>query len=143
MRSRPEAILERKALRLASREVPDVTIHRNEVGHGHPRAVGQLLEQALKAHRAKERRKWLFHSEALEIVESILMRNRITWGLGIGSPDLVIVRGGIELKVPGESLRPSQIECREAWLRAGLAYEVATTPEEVVAAVRRIGGSGG
>lgn len=130
MRNRPEAILERRALVRLSKEAPEITVFRNEVGHGHPRVVGKLIERALE-------QRW---PDALDVVEAILVRNRITWGLGVGSPDLVIVRGGIELKVPGAYPKPEQRACHEAWRRAGLRVEVARTEDEVIEAARRIVG---
>ena len=97
MTRRPEAQLEAEIL-LAYGPDPTVALYRNEVGQGYYGCVLPILRQQLRG------------TPALAIVEGVLHRNRVTYGLGVGSTDLVCIgRGGkfcgLELKA---GTRPSK-----------------------------------
>lgn len=100
MKGRPEALLEREVLAALGR-VPDLSLYRNEVGEGHPGMIGRLLGQELGD-----------YPEAQAIVRGVLMRHRLAWGMGNGSPDLVgAIAGralGLELKSGAGRLSPDQ-----------------------------------
>lgn len=106
VRQRPEARLERDVL-LASRDYPNLLLLKNEVGQGYYKRVKDALRSALDR-----------HPEAWRIVEETLNRHRLTFGLGVGSPDLVgSLAGralGLELKSESGRLTADQ----QRWLQA-------------------------
>lgn len=131
MPNRPEALLERAVLArvgaLQRADLPSLTIFRNEVGAGHTGNVGPLLGRELcPGCRATAAR--------------ILTTNRITYGLGVGSPDLVgAVNGhafGLELKSPTGRPRPEQLAWRDAAIRRGVHVAIVRTVEEAEEAIR-------
>jgi len=132
MPARPEAALERAVLArvgaLQRADLPSLTIFRNEVGSGHTGNVGPLLARELCPHcRATAAR--------------VLTTNRITYGLGVGSPDLVgAVDGrafGLELKSPTGRVRPEQLAWCEAAIRRGVHVAIVRTVEEAEEAIRQ------
>lgn len=126
-RKRDEAILERRVL-LAVGNEPDVALYTNPVGRGYYGCIYQLLEQALPP-------------AAWEIAHGVLMRNQLTYGLGVGSPDLVgSVCGrfwGLELKSPTGYVEPDQRTWHAAARERGCVVDVARSLDEVAAAVER------
>jgi hypothetical protein len=129
--NRPEAALERAVLArvgaLQRAELPSLTIFRNEVGSGHTGNVGPILARELCPHcRATAAR--------------ILSTNRITYGLGVGSPDLVGAVGGrafgLELKSPTGRPRPEQLAWHEAARHRGVHVAIVRTVEEAEEAIR-------
>jgi len=129
--NRPEAALERAILArvgaLQRADLPLLTVLKNEVGSGHTGNVGPLLARELCPHcRATAAR--------------ILTTNRIVYGLGVGSPDLVgAVNGyafGLELKSPTGRVRPEQIAWRDAAIRRGVHVAIVRTVEEAEEAIR-------
>lgn len=135
MPRRPEALLERQVL-LACGHTPGVALLRNEVGQGFYGAVRPQIDEALR--RAG-------HHAAAEIVAGILMRNRVVYGLGVGSPDLVaIARGhflGLELKSDEGAVRPEQRAWHAAAERAGARIEVVRSVDDARAAIAEVLGA--
>ena len=123
MPARPEAALERAVLRriaeLQRSDLPTLTVFRNEVGKGFTGNVRALC---------------------CDRCQGILDRHRITYGLGVGSPDLVgAIDGrafGLELKSPTGRVRPEQVAWAEAARRRGVPVAVVRTVEEAEAAIR-------
>lgn len=103
MSRRPEAKLEAEVLP-ALFGIDGVSVFKNEVGQGFYGAALPLLE------RLAERGPGAFYAGW----RSILYRNRLTFGLGEGSPDLVGHKlggfFGIELKSERGRMRPAQIK---------------------------------
>lgn len=130
MRQRAEARLEREIL-LDLGTVPDLCLYRNEVGQGHPAIIGRLIRQTL-ARRVDP--------EICREVLDILNRNRITYGLGVGSPDLVgAVAGvaiGMELKTPTGRLSDEQTQYHEAARRRGCIVEVVRSVDDARGVIR-------
>ena len=125
---RPEAHLEAEIL-LALGHDTQIALYKNPVGQGY---YGTVLPQI---------RKVLGGSPRLEAaVLQILYCNRVTYGLGVGSPDLVgIGRGGVfiglELKSETGRARESQLIWHEAARARGARVEICKS----VAGVRRLG----
>lgn len=121
---RPEARLERAILQELGRE-PDVLLLKNEVGQGYYGTIYPQIQKALA--------RW---PEARRAVEEILVRNRLTYGLGVGSPDLlalvrlshsdICVATGLELKSERGALRESQ-ERWHAAARARVGFRTSET----------------
>lgn len=132
-RRRPEAKLERDVLLRLGR-VPELALYRNEVGEGFYGAVLPILRKELAR-----------HPSALAIVESVLVRNRLRYGLGPGSPDLVGILGGaaggrflgFELKTEGGRLEPTQGPWHAAARAKGALVEVVRSVEEAEAVIER------
>lgn len=128
MTDREESRIERLILREIGAD-PDVYLAKNEVGVGYPRRVLDMIETALKAR----------HPEAWAIVERILQRNRIAYGWGVGSPDLMGALGqrliGLEVKTPTGRLSPEQVTFHAAMRRRGLLVETVRSPEEARAVI--------
>lgn len=113
-----EAEVEREVL-IALGRIHDLLILKNETGTGYPYVVRHLLEQALKP----------WGPECIATLLSVLQKHQITWGLGVGSPDLVgfartadgVARaGGLELKRPvGGILSDQQIRYHQAARKRG------------------------
>ena len=124
-RARPEALLERHILRAIGAE-PDVLVCKNEVGAGYTGAVLPALLAALP-------------SELHGAVRQALARHRITWGLGVGSPDLVASADGrwlgLELKSPDGRVSPEQRDWHLAAERRGALVRVVRSVDEARAAV--------
>jgi hypothetical protein len=65
----------------------------------------------------------------------------VTWGLGVGSPDLVLIlapRGrlvGLEVKKPGEDATPQQRAVHAVWRRFGAYVATVHGPQEARAAL--------
>jgi hypothetical protein len=128
----PEKRLEVATL-LAIGSDPGVWVQVNQVGSGHPGLIGALLRTALQP----------WGPLAQEAAQRVLERNRISWGLGKGSPDLILVvdsiKGGfIELKSERGSLSEDQRRWHEAARRRGMFVEVVREPDEARDAVRRL-----
>lgn len=123
MPARPEALLERAVLArvgaLQRAELPSLVVYRNEVGAGFTGNVAHLVCADCR---------------------SLLSRHRITYGLGVGSPDLVgAVNGhafGLELKSPTGRARPEQLAWRDAAIRRGVHVAIVRTVEEAEEAIR-------
>lgn len=128
--SRPEALFERQLLPALSRAVPDLVLFKNEVGEGYYGRIGPMLAAAL--------RPW---PDAARAATEVLVRNRVSYGLRVGSSDLVGVLGPtgqavfLELKAQGR-LSPEQAHFLDAMrARGAIAAEVRSL-EDAVAAVR-------
>lgn len=121
MRRRPEARLEADIL-LALGQDPHVALYRNEIGQGY---YGTILPQL---------RALLKHTSWMEPVLEVLHRNRVTYGLGIGSPDLVgIGKGGrfvgLELKAGTQPSR-GQVQWHAAALSRGARIAIVRSVED-------------
>lgn len=129
-RDRPEARLERELLRALGRELPGVLAMKNEVGVGYRGALKVALERALDGYTSKA------------IAMEVLKRHRITYGLGVGSTDLVIVTPqsaflGVELKTEAGRLSPEQERWHDAARAKGADIIVVRSVEQGLAEVRR------
>lgn len=137
MRRREEAILERLILRDLGL-TPDLMLCTNEVGEGHPGSVRRILEEALgKALSRYPSARTI----AVNVLHDVLNKNRITWGLGVGSPDLVGCVGGrfigLELKSETGRVRPEQGDWHEGARRSGALIEVVRSVDEARAVVEK------
>ncbi len=124
---RPEARLEREILKAIGR-IPDLAIHRNEVGSGY---TGNVYGALMK----------VMPRDEFEVVRQVLVRHRITYGLGVGSPDLVGALGGrfigLELKSDTGRLSDEQVQWHTAARRRGVAVFEVRSVEDAVAALER------
>ncbi len=134
-RARDEAILERDILRDFGRD-RDLVLLPNEVGVGFRGSALPALEAALRA----------FGPEAVDAAVAVMNRNRIKYGLGVGSTDLVGVAYrrpfGLELKTEDGRLSEEQERFAAACHRRGIPCGVARSTEqaaEFFARVRRGG----
>ena len=127
-RGRPEALLERQIL-LALGSMPDVLAAKNEVGSGFSRGCLDALRSELDP-------------GTFARVSAILARWSITFGLGKGSPDLLVfVAPGrailAELKA-GSSLSEDQQRWHAAARARGVNVQVWRSVAEAVAAVEEV-----
>lgn len=116
MRRRDEAKLERDIRNhYGTKEHMDVLICPNEVGNGYRRSV--LDELQAKLPRAM-----------MDVVEPILRRHRVSYGLGVGSPDLALWVSGasslVELKTEEGRLSEDQERWHAAARRRGVRIDV-------------------
>ncbi len=121
MSRRPEAALEAEVLpEIAA--IDGVSVFKNEVGQGYYGVVRPLLEKLAERGPAAFFAGW----------RSILYRNRVTFGLGEGSPDLVGHKlgdfFGIELKSATGRMRTAQTK----WHRIERAKGARLTTETTV-----------
>lgn len=130
-----EAEVERDVL-VALGRLPDVLICKNEVGNGLTGDVRFALEKALEP----------FGPIAVQTARAVCQRHHITYGLGVGSPDLVgsvrSARGhaipvGIELKAPDGVVAEHQDRWHRAARLRGLHVSVVRSADEALAAVQR------
>lgn len=128
-----EAEVERDVLVRVGR-MSDVLLLKNETGFGHPAVIKHLLQSALAP----------WGPEAVATALSVLQRNTMTWGLGVGSPDLIGTAGpgarggGIELKRPvGGVVSEQQSRYHAAMRRRGCFAAVVRSADEAEAAVER------
>jgi hypothetical protein len=125
-----EAEVEREVLLELGRG-PDLLVLKNEVGVGFTGNARYALEKALAP----------FGRLAVQAALAVLSRHHITWGLGVGSPDLVgAVDGravGLELKAPGGVLSDVQQRWHAAARQRGVFVATVRSPDEAVAAVQR------
>lgn len=128
----PEALVERDVLLAVGRD-PAVLIAKNEVGVGYAGAVRFALRTTLEP----------WGKLAQQAVEATLTRHRLTWGLGVGSPDLV---GAVlaepwpvpllwELKSDQGRLSPEQLRWHAAARRRGLTVSTIRSVDEALAAL--------
>lgn len=128
--SRPEALFERQLLPTLSRAVPELVLFKNEVGEGYYARIGPILAQTL--------RPW---PEAAHAAQSVLVRNRVSYGLRVGSSDLVGVLGPtgqavfFELKAQGRLSAEQSHFLAAMRARGAIAAEVRSI-DDAVAAVR-------
>jgi VRR-NUC domain len=127
---RPEAALEREVL-LELGRTPWLLIAKNEVAKGFQASLLPALHIALAP----------FGPAAVAAAISATQRHRAVFGLGVGSPDLVMSAagqaGGIELKAADGRLSPDQERWRDAARRRGMFVAEARTVAEAVAAAAR------
>lgn len=127
---RKEKILERLILRAIGGE-KDVALYPNESGRGYTGVVWQLLEREL-----------VDVPSVLRRVHEILARNRITYGLGVGSTDLfgaVCGRAaGLEVKTENTRVSPEQLIWHEGARKRGITIEIVHSVDEAVAFVERM-----
>jgi hypothetical protein len=127
VRRRDEAELERHILRAVGGQ-PDLLLLRNEVGVGYPCAELHAL----------------FAAQGLgQTVDPILRRaRRITYGLGVGSPDLFGALSGrafgLELKTPTGRSSPEQERWAYAARGRGVEVVVVRSVEEAEAAIEAL-----
>lgn len=130
----PEAEVERRILRSVGRS-PGVLLLKNEVGQGYAASVRWALQQALK----------FYGPAVIASAEAALLRHRLTWGLGVGSPDLVGAVDGrafcLEVKAEDGVVAPHQETWHAAARRLGVHVEVARSEDEAAAAIARCRGS--
>jgi hypothetical protein len=142
-KSRPEAALERQTLFTLGSD-PDLAIFKNEVGEGFYGVVRGQIDALLSGAGLPEVRKQVL---------AILDRNRVHFGLRVGSADLIGCEAvriepamvgltfgrfvSIELKGPDGRMRPEQ----ELWLarmtELGAAAGVARSPGDAALIVER------
>ena len=125
MARRPEAKLEAKVLPELS-TIEGVSVFKNEVGQGYYGVVRPLLESLAEQGPGAFFAGW----------RSVLYRNRVTFGLGEGSPDLVGHRFGgffgIELKADDGRMRASQIKWHAIEREKGMQLTTERTVEGCV-----------
>lgn len=125
--SRPEAALERDILRWFGQR-PDLLLCKNEVGSGITRAGVEAILAALPI-------------ELKEPIRQIASRHSITWGLGVGSPDLVGAVAGtwfaVELKSEGGRVSDTQRIWHDAAAKRGALVDVVRSEGEMAAAIER------
>lgn len=125
-----EAEIERRILRVLG-PTPKLLLCKNEVSRGFQGSLLPALHSALAP----------FGPEVVAAAVNATQRHRATFGLGVGSPDLVgALNGralGLELKTAIGRLSPEQ----ERWHRAarlrGAAVMVVRSVEEATAALER------
>ena len=137
MRRREEAALEREIL-LKFGQLDDVAIYKNEIGQGFYGALGPVLLGACSP----------YGPEHVAEVKAILYRHRVTYGLAVGSPDLVSIVGphgrfaAAELKSTTGVLRSEQRDwlkrARELGAAVGEIRSVSDF-ERLIAAARSTG----
>ena len=129
--SRPEALLERQLLPALSRAIPELTLFKNEVGEGYYARIGPMLATAL--------RPW---PDAAREAMAILIRNRVSYGLRVGSSDLVGVLGPtgravfLELKAQGGRLTAEQAHFLDQMRARGAIGAEVRSIDDAIAAVR-------
>lgn len=113
----PEAELERRVLVTLS-PMPDVLVLKNEVGQGF---TGNLARRLCRECR------------------DLAFRHRITYGLGVGSPDLFAVVGGVALGLELKSVTGVLSDEQKRWHAAarlrGVRVEEIRSVEDAVRAV--------
>jgi hypothetical protein len=132
LRRRDEAKLERDIRNhFGGPDYPDVLLCPNEVGNGYRRAVLDDLRKTLPP-------------ATMAVVEPILRRHRVSYGLGVGSPDLALWVSGrsalVELKTEEGRLSEDQERWHAAAGRRGVRIDVVRSVaamEAVVAELRR------
>lgn len=124
---RPEAVLEREILRRFG-QVPDLLVCKNEVGTGFTRGVMDEVLRALPA---------CFHAE----IAAIFRKWAITWGLGVGSPDLVGAVAGaalfVELKAEDGVVSEAQRIWHAASARRGAPVDIVRSEADMERAIER------
>ncbi len=123
-----EAQIEREVL-LAVGRTEGLWIARNEVGQFFRMSATFAIEEALKP----------FGPGAVRAAREALTRQRVTCGLGVGSPDLVLtLRGkfaGWELKTPEGRVSPEQEQWHKAARSRGVRVDVIRSADEALAAL--------
>jgi hypothetical protein len=123
---RPEARLEAELL-LEVGDWQELSLFKNESGQGYYGTVRHMLEQLAAKGPLELAAGW----------REVLYRNRLAFGLGVGSPDLVgHLRGmfvGLELKADRGRVRPKQRKWIEAERRKGARVEVIRSVAEALA----------
>lgn len=124
-----ERTIQSDALVALSR-IPDVWVHPNPVGHGYTHRLGPALDKALE------------HLPiARGIAEQTLLRFRLEYGLGDGSPDLIVSAGGLFLGLEMKSAEGRLRESQKIWRRMAdgrsVPYATARSVDEALDAVRR------
>jgi hypothetical protein len=128
--TRAEAHFERELLPALSS--PDLVIFTNEVGEGYYARIRPLLD--------KELGPW---PEAQRKVRDVLARNRVTYGLRVGSSDLVAVLAPLgravflELKSPTGRLAPEQVTFLQRMRELGAVAEAVRTVPDALDVLRR------
>jgi len=127
---RPEAALEREVL-LELGRYPWLLIAKNKVARGYQASLLPALHIALAP----------WGPTTIATAVSATQRHRAVFGLGVGSPDLVMSAGGraggIELKAADGVLSADQERWRDAARRRGMHVSEARTVGEAVEAVTR------
>jgi hypothetical protein len=134
-RRRPEAALEADIL-LSVGNHPDVWLHPNPVGQGYYGCIHGILCDRQHGLLAS-------HPRLRELVEQTLFRHRLTYGLGVGSPDLVgagpgrcphcggVVRGMMRC-LEDKSLTGRLREAQRIWHEAARARGIIVTTVRTV-----------
>ena len=138
MRRRDEAKLERDIRNhFGGPDYPDVLLCPNEVGKGYTGDLARALEAALPP-------------ATWEVVRVVMQRHRVSYGLGVGSPDLALWVSGrsalVELKTETGELSEDQERWHGAAEKRGVRIDVVRSLSEmadVVTELRRAGGHGG
>ena len=138
MRRRDEAKLERDIRNhFGGPYYRDVLLCPNEVGKGYTGDLARALEAALPP-------------ATWEVVRVVMQRHRVSYGLGVGSPDLALWVSGrsalVELKTETGELSEDQERWHAAARARGVRIDVVRSlPEmaDVVTELRRAGGHGG
>lgn len=124
----PEKRLQSAVLQAVGRD-PGVLVAVNHTGSGFTANARALLTRALEP----------WGPLAQQAAEQVLMRCRVTYGLGVGSPDLVLsvdgLAGALELKTETGRVEPHQAQWHAAARRRGLFVQVVRSPEDATAAV--------
>lgn len=142
-KARPEAILERHTL-FALGSDPRLAIFKNECGEGFYANVREQIRNCLDGEVRRE---------LVAEVLAILDRNRVHYGLHVGSADLIGVVAvevtpemvgstigrfvSIELKSASGALRTEQEVWRDRMRELGAVAEVARTPGDAALAVEK------
>jgi hypothetical protein len=131
LRRRDEARLERDIRNtFGGPEYPDVLLCPNEVGKGYTGDLARALQAALPP-------------AAWEVARGVMQRHRVSYGLGVGSPDLALWVGGrsslVELKTEEGRLSEDQERWHAAARARGVRIDVVRSTaamEAVVAELR-------
>lgn len=127
----PEKRLQADVLRAIGRD-PGVLVAINHTGSGFTANARALLSRALEP----------WGPLAQQAAEQVLLRCRVTYGLGVGSPDLVLSvdgrAGGLELKTETGRVEPHQAQWHAAARRRGFPVDVVRSEAEAVEAVQRL-----
>ena len=130
----PEALFAREMLR-ALGQLPDVAIYNNEVGRGYTGNVRAHLAQAFAS-----------RADIATIIDGILVRHRITYGMGVGSPDYAAFVGGVGLLIETKShrgvLSDAQVTWHEAARSRGVRVIVPRDVDTVLRTVEVVRGGG-
>lgn len=132
LRKRDEARLERDIRNhFGGPDYPDVLLCPNEVGKGYTGDLARALQASLPP-------------AAWTVVQAVMQRHRVSYGLGVGSPDLALWVSGrsslVELKTDTGRLSEDQERWHAAAGRRGVRIDVVRSVaamEAVVAELRR------
>jgi len=130
MKRQREKLIERD-VKLALGKDPGIWLHQNVVSEGYDAGARDDLARALK-----------HMPTAAKIVEAVLMRHRQSFGMGVGSPDLLVAVDGWctwqELKTEEGRVEPEQARWHEMARTRGMTVNVVRSAQDAVDAVAAV-----